>query len=64
MIVFQWLWTTLILVDYETSYIKNVISLSFHAYEERLNQRSYASYALIWRNVVLDSELEINMGVR
>jgi hypothetical protein len=38
---------TLILVDHETSCIGNLISLSFHAYEEPPNQSSYTSCALI-----------------
>jgi hypothetical protein len=38
---------TLILVDHETDYIEKIISLHFHAYEERPNRRSYASCVLI-----------------
>jgi hypothetical protein len=47
MILFQWLWTTPILVDYETNCVGNLIFLSFHAYEERPNRRSYTSWASI-----------------
>jgi hypothetical protein len=36
-----------ILVDHETSCIRKIIYLSFHAYKERLNLRSYASCVLI-----------------
>jgi hypothetical protein len=47
MILFQQLRTTLILIDHEISYVEKLISLSFHAYEERLNQRLYTSCASI-----------------
>jgi hypothetical protein len=46
-ILFQWLWATLILFDYETHCIGKIIFLSFHAYKERPNQRSYTLCALI-----------------
>jgi hypothetical protein len=42
-ILFWWLRTTPILVDNETGCIGKLTSLSFHAYEECLNQRSYMS---------------------
>jgi hypothetical protein len=40
---------TLILVDHETSCIRNIISLCFHAYKERPIPMSYAACVLIWR---------------
>jgi hypothetical protein len=46
-ILFLQLRVTPILVDHETGFIGNIISLYFHAYKERTNWRSYASYALI-----------------
>jgi hypothetical protein len=42
MILFRRLRTTLILVDNETGYVGNLISLSFYGYEERLNHMSCA----------------------
>jgi hypothetical protein len=39
---------TPILVNHETDCIGKIISLSFHAYKERPNRRSYTSCALIW----------------
>jgi hypothetical protein len=49
MILFLRLQQTPILVKHKTSCIENIISLSFQAYKEHPNQRSYASCALIWR---------------
>jgi hypothetical protein len=46
-ILFLQMRVTLILVDHETGCIEKIISLSFHAYKERLNQMSYSSCALI-----------------
>jgi hypothetical protein len=48
-ILFRWLRVTLILVDYESGCVEKLISLVFHVYKERPNQRSYASYASILR---------------
>jgi hypothetical protein len=48
-ILFWWLWATPIFVDHESSCVGKYISLYFHAYEECPNQRSYMSYASIWR---------------
>jgi hypothetical protein len=48
MILFWWLRTTPILVVHKTHWVEKIISLSFNAYKEHLNQRSYASCALIW----------------
>jgi hypothetical protein len=36
-----------ILVDHEIGCVGKIISLSFHAYKEHPNQRSYAFYAII-----------------
>jgi hypothetical protein len=47
MILFRRLWVTPILVDNEIYCVGNIISLSFHAYKERLNRRSYTSCAFI-----------------
>jgi hypothetical protein len=47
-ILFLRLWVIPILVDYETSCIRKTISLSFHAHNERPNQRLYTSCAWIW----------------
>jgi hypothetical protein len=49
MILFRWLRVTPILVDHETDCIGNLISLVFHVYRERPNQKSYASYTSILR---------------
>jgi hypothetical protein len=48
MILFLRLWEIPILVDHETGWAENIISLSFHAYKEHPNQRLYVSCALIW----------------
>jgi hypothetical protein len=48
MILFQWLWMTPSLVDNETICVGNIISLSFHEYEDHRNRRWYASCASIW----------------
>jgi hypothetical protein len=48
-ILFLRLRTTLILVDHDTGYIENIISLCFHAYKERVNRRLYVSCSLILR---------------
>jgi hypothetical protein len=48
-ILFIWSWATPILVDYETSCVGKTIFLSFRAYKEYPNQRSYTSCALIWK---------------
>jgi hypothetical protein len=39
MILFRRLRPTPILVDHDTDCVRNIISLSFYTYEERLNQR-------------------------
>jgi hypothetical protein len=46
-ILFRRFRATLILINHKTCCVGNIISLSFHAYKERPNRRSYASCALI-----------------
>jgi hypothetical protein len=48
-ILFRRLRVTPVLVDHETGCVGNLISLVFHVYKERPNQRSYVSYASILR---------------
>jgi hypothetical protein len=64
MILFQELWETPILVDHETDYFGKLISLSFHTYEECLNQMLYAYVHQFEGKVVPDSELEANKGCK
>jgi hypothetical protein len=47
-ILFWWFRKTLILVDHETTCVRNLISLAFHAYVERPYWRWYSSYPSIW----------------
>jgi hypothetical protein len=62
MILFQWLQATSILVDHETSSVGKLISLAFHVYEERPNQRLYVSCASIWRQGGLALQIENKHG--
>jgi hypothetical protein len=53
---------TLILVYYETNCVGKLISLSFHAYEERPNQRPYVTYLVYkeWSSRELMNEIKEN----
>jgi hypothetical protein len=48
-ILFRRLRVTPVLVDHETGCVGKLISLVFHVYKERPNQRPYVSYASILR---------------